>query len=116
MLFFQENNNSVSSTSLASIASQPELEEISILNGNHTYGSIELVNGASFSAEKLNIIDLQDEIAEYRKQVKLMNDEKTQMVRRSMDFEFMSQLMIKFITDQSIKPGRGYLRYVDAEK
>ena len=82
--YFQEktNNNSVSSTSLASIASQPELEEISILSGNHTYGSIELVNGASFSAEKLNLIDLQEEIAEYRKQIKLMNDEKTQMVRK----------------------------------
>ena len=80
--YFQEktNNNSVSSTSLASIASQPELEEVSILSGNHTYGSIELVNGASFSAEKLNLIDLQEEIAEYRKQIKLMNDEKTHMV------------------------------------
>lgn len=76
------NNNLVSSKTSIATTSQPELEEISILSPNHTYGSIELINGLSFNTEKYNEDDLHEEITELRKQVKNLNDDRYQLINQ----------------------------------
>ena len=46
---------------------------------NATFGSIEGINGASFSINKASIVELQEEIEELKKQTKSMFDEKTKL-------------------------------------
>ena len=49
---------------------------------NATFGSIEGINGASFSINKASIVELQEEIEELKKQTKSMFDEKTKLANQ----------------------------------
>ena len=49
---------------------------------NATFGSIEGINGASFSINKASIVELQEEIEELKKQTKSMFDEKTKLTNQ----------------------------------
>ena len=52
------------------------------MSPNHTYGSIELINGASFNTEKYNEDDMREEITELRKQVKNLNDDRYGLIKQ----------------------------------
>ena len=49
---------------------------------NATFGSIEGINGASFSAKKASIVELQEEIEAYKMQMKNMMDERTKLANQ----------------------------------
>jgi len=84
------NNGTLSNSSLASTGSQVldlsgigEVDKKSLLfDPNATFGSIEGINGASLSAEKASIIELQEEIQELKKQTKNMFDDKTKIANQ----------------------------------
>jgi len=84
------DNGSLSNSSLAStgshvleISGMGEVDKKSLLfDPNATFGSIEGINGASFSAEKASIVELQEEIEELKKQTKNMFDDKTKIANQ----------------------------------
>merc|ERR1712223_719705 len=84
------NNASLSTSSLASSDSHIEhLLEESVekkqslyFDPNATFGSLEGINGASFSAKKASIVELQEEIEELKKQTKSMFEDKTKIANQ----------------------------------
>ena len=53
-----------------------------LFDPNATFGSIEGINGASFSAKKASIVELQEEIEELKKQTKSMFEDKTKIANQ----------------------------------
>jgi len=84
------NDGTLSNSSLVSTGSHvleisglDEGDKKSLLfDPNATFGSIEGINGASFSAEKASIVELQEEIEELKKQTKSMFEDKTKIANQ----------------------------------
>ena len=73
------STSSVTSDSILSLIEE-ELEKKSLLDA--TFGSIEAINGASFSAGKPSIVELQEEIEELKNQIMNLNEERAKMAHQ----------------------------------
>lgn len=86
----------MASESLHDLQSPPagSLDKKPSADFNATFnGSIEAINGVSFSGGKTNYIELVEEIEELRKQIKIMHDEKTKLTNQVMIVEDSSTVI-----------------------